>query len=83
MSSCWPLPFSNFSSVGSPLTINRVCELTYQYTKVNNISPGFSEETERAGRKWLKGFLKLNTTITIRKARIYQLQEQWGKPRNH
>ena len=67
-----------FQLSGFPLTINRVCELAYQYAKVNNITPGFSDETGRAGRKWLKGFLKRNPTITIRKARNLSIARAMG-----
>ena len=38
-----------------PLTINRVCELAYQYAKVNNLNPGFSlqrkEELDTSGSR--------------------------------
>ena len=36
--------------------IGHVCELAFQYAHVNRIQ-GFSEETQLAGQKWLRGFL--------------------------
>ena len=67
-----------FQLSGFPLTINRVCELAFQYSKVNQLNPGFSDKTGRAGRKWLKGFLKRNPTITIRKARNLSIARAMG-----
>ena len=66
-----------FQLSGFPLTINHVCELAYQYAKVNNI-PGFSDNTQRAGHKWLKGFLKRNPTISVRKARNLSIARAMG-----
>ena len=67
-----------FQLSGFPLTINRVCELAYQYAKVNNLNPGFSDKKGRAGRKWLKGFLKRNPSISIRKARNLSIARAMG-----
>ena len=56
-----------FQLSGFPLTIGRVCQLAYQYARVNNI-PGFSDERQTAGRKWLRGFLVRHPDITLKKA---------------
>ena len=66
-----------FQLSGFPLTINRVRELAYQYAQVNNLN-GFSGETGRAGRKWLKGFLRRHPKIIIRKARNLSIARAMG-----
>ena len=42
-----------FQSRGFPLTISHICSLTWQYAHINSI-PGFSQETEKAGRTWAR-----------------------------
>ena len=49
MSDYWPQQLNSFSLVGSPLTIGRVCELAYQYAKVNNLIPVLVTKQEELG----------------------------------
>ena len=59
--------------------IGRVCELAFQYAHVNGIQR-FSEETQLAGRKWLRGFLSLIPTNNIKKGVItYLLPMPWAQ----
>ena len=37
-----------FQNAGSPLTVSRLCSLTYQYAKINSIK-GFSDKKEMGG----------------------------------
>ncbi len=49
------------------LTINELCILAFQIAERNNIKHPFNVEIGSAGRCWVKGFLKRNPTLTIRK----------------
>ena len=60
-----------------PLTIGRVCQLAYQYAKVNNL-PGFSDERQTAGRKWLCRFLVCHPDITLKKAHNLSIAPAMG-----
>ena len=66
-----------FQLSGFPLTIGRVCQLAYQYAKVNGI-PGFSDERQTAGRKWLHGFLLRHPDITLKKAHNLSIARAMG-----
>ena len=66
-----------FQLSGFPLTVGRVCQLAYQYATVNQI-PGFSDEKQAAGRKWLNGFLKRHPEITLRKAQNLSIARAMG-----
>ena len=66
-----------FQLSGFPLTIGRVCQLAYQYARVNNI-PGFSDERQTAGRKWLRGFLVRHPDITLKKAHNLSIARAMG-----
>ena len=67
----------DFQLSGFPLTINRVCQLAFQYAKINGIT-GFSDESQKAGRKWLNGFLKRNPGIHVRKAQNLSIARAMG-----
>ena len=66
-----------FQLSGFPLTIGRVCQLAYQYAKVNSIL-GFSDERQTAGRKWLRGFLLRHPDITLKKAHNLSIARAMG-----
>ena len=66
-----------FQLSGFPLTVGRVCQLAYQYATVNQI-PGFSNEQQAAGQKWLNGFLKRHSEITLRKAQNLSIARAMG-----
>ena len=46
-----------YSCHGFPFTDDRLCILAYELAKQTNI-PGFSPVKKKAGKKWLKGFMK-------------------------
>ena len=66
-----------FQLSGFQLTIGRVCQLAYQYAKVNGI-PGFSDEQQMAGRKWLRGFLLCHPDISLKKAHNLYIAQAMG-----
>ena len=66
-----------FQLSGFPPTISRVCQLAFQYAKINGIT-GFSDESQTAGRKWLSGFLKRNPGIPVRKAQNLSIAHAMG-----
>ncbi|XP_041989229.1 uncharacterized protein LOC121740558, partial [Aricia agestis] len=49
--------------VGMPLTPKLVRKQAYEFCRANGISNMFSEKTNIAGKKWLKGFLKLKIPV--------------------
>ena len=51
--------------------------MAYQYAKVNNI-PGFSDERQTAGRKWLRRFLVCHPDITLKKAHNLSIAQAMG-----
>ena len=57
-----------FQAAGFPLTMSKVCSLTFQYADLNGIN-GFSTKTKKAGRKWAKFYLKCYPEIRVKKAR--------------
>ena len=57
--------------------IGHVCELAFQYAHVNGIQ-GFSEETQLAGQKWLRGFLSCHPQIILKKARTLSIARAMG-----
>ena len=67
----------DFQLSGFPLTISRVCQLAFQYAKINGIT-GFSDESQTAGRKWLRGFLIRNPGIRVRKAQNLSIARAMG-----
>ena len=67
----------DFQLSGFPLTISHVCQLAFQYAKINGIT-GFSNESQTAGRKWLSGFLKCNPGIRVRKAQNLSIAHAMG-----
>ena len=67
----------DFQLSGFPLTISHVCQLAFQYAKINGIT-GFSDESQTAGKKWLSGFLKCNPGIHVRKAQNLSIARAIG-----
>ena len=57
----------DFQLSGFPLAISRVCQLAFQYAKINDIT-GFSDESQTAGTRRLSGFLKCNPGFRVKKA---------------
>ena len=55
-----------FQSRGFPLIMSHICFLTWQYTHINGI-PGFSQETEKAGRTWARYFFYQVSAIAMQK----------------
>lgn len=50
------------------LTYAKVREFVYQFVKANNIKhPSSWDDNKRAGIEWLRGFIKRNNTISLRK----------------
>ena len=68
---------TQFQISGFPLTINRVCQLAFQFAHVNGI-PGFSETKCMAGQKWLKGFLKRHPKITLKTVKNLSIAQAMG-----
>ena len=66
-----------FQISGFPLTIAKVCQLAYQFTYVNGIK-GFSDDTQQAGRKWLRGFLKRHPDIKLKTAKNLSIARAMG-----
>ena len=46
-----------YSRCGFPFTDDRLCILAYELAKQTH-RPGFSPVKKKAGKKWLKGFMK-------------------------
>lgn len=46
---------------------SQIKQSAYTFTRLNNIKNPFKDENETAGRDWLKGFLRLNPQIRLRK----------------
>ena len=67
-----------FQISGFPLTIKRVCQLAFQYTHVNNLQGFKNNKNNKAGRKWLKGFLKRHPEITLRTAKNLSIARAMG-----
>ena len=51
--SCWSIS----ASLSFPLSKNKLHRLAWEYADMNGLT-GFSPRKEKAGQKWLKGFLK-------------------------
>ena len=66
-----------FSHAGFPLSKKKVCSLVYQYAQVNKIK-GFSKKKKKAGRDYLKGFLKRNPEIRIKKVHNLSVNRAMG-----
>ena len=54
-----------------------MCQLAFQFAHVNGI-PGFSETTNIAGQKWLKGFLKCHPKITLKTVKNLSIARAMG-----
>ena len=65
-----------FSHAGFPLSKKKVCSLVYQYAQVNKIK-GFSKK-KKAGRDYLKGFLKCNPEVQIKKVHNLSVNRAMG-----
>ena len=67
------------------LTCQDVRRLAYEFAHKNSIAHRFNVEKEMAGKKWLYGFLKRNTQITLRKPEPTSLARAMGfnKPAVH
>lgn len=48
------------------LTTEDVKRTVYQFCEMNGIKHNFSEDTKLAGRKWLSGFLKRHSELSVR-----------------
>ena len=57
-----------FSNIGLPLTPQLIKVYVFEYCSANGILNSFNGAKSSAGRKWLKGFLKRNPSISLRKA---------------
>ena len=57
-----------FSNIGLPLTPQLIKIYVFEYCSANGILNSFDSAKSSAGRKWLKGFLKRNPSISLRKA---------------
>ena len=49
------------------LTTVQVRELAFQYAKANNVATDVWIQQEKATKEWLRGFLKRNSTLSVRK----------------
>ena len=58
----------NFCWSGFPLSKNKLCRLAWEYANMNGIT-GFSARKEKAGHKWLKGFLRHYPQLKPKKAK--------------
>ena len=67
----------DFQLSGFPLTISCVCQLAFQYAKINVITC-FCDESQTAGKKWLSGFVKCNPGICGRKAQNLSVAHAMG-----
>ena len=57
-----------FSDIGLPITPQVIKVYVFDYCQANSIPNSFNSDKTSAGRKWLKGFLKRNSAISLRKA---------------
>ena len=62
---------------GFPLTRGRVRQLAYQFAHTNGLK-GFSEKLQMAGKKWVKGFLKRHSEITVKTAKNLSVARAMG-----
>ncbi|KAM3959863.1 uncharacterized protein ACR2FA_006149 [Aphomia sociella] len=58
------------ASIGVPLTPNVIRRQVYVFCEENNITHNFSKKSKRAGKDWLRLFLKRHPDISKRKAQI-------------
>lgn len=56
--------------VGVPLTPRLVRKQAYEFCIANNIPNYFNDSKNTAGKKWLKGFIKRNPEVSVRKAQF-------------
>jgi len=59
-----------------------VMHLAYQYAVRNGIKNQFCKRNEKAGRKWLKNFLRLQQEISVTTAEVLHSQERGVSPLN-
>lgn len=59
-----------FSKIGMPLTPQVIRTQAYKFCEKQGIDNNFNKQTRRAGRDWLKMFLKRNENISKRKAQF-------------
>ena len=57
-----------FSDIGLPITPQVIKVYVFDYCQANSIPNPFNSDKASAGRKWLKGFLKRNSAISLKKA---------------
>ena len=57
-----------FSDIGLPIKPQVIKVYVFDYCQANSIPNPFNSDKASAGRKWLKGFLKRNSAISLRKA---------------
>ena len=57
-----------FSDIGLPITPQVIKVYVFDYCQAHSIPNPFNSDKASAGRKWLKGFLKRNSAISLRKA---------------
>jgi len=55
------------------LTVADVMHLPYQHAVRNGIENQFCKKTEKAGRKWLKNFLRRHPQISVRTPEVLSL----------
>ncbi|KAJ4446572.1 hypothetical protein ANN_13269 [Periplaneta americana] len=55
------------------LTPNDVKRAAFEFAEANKIKHPFSKETKMAGRYWLQGFLKRNSSLSLRKPEAIQI----------
>lgn len=59
-----------YADVGLPLTSSTLRHQAYKFCKAHNITTQFTDETEMAGRKWLKLFLERHPELAKRKTQM-------------
>jgi hypothetical protein len=59
-----------------------VVHLAYQYAVRNGIKNECCNRNEKAGRKWLKNFLRRQQVISVTTAEGLHSQERWILPLN-
>ena len=60
------------------LTISDVRAVVYEFCKKNNIANKFSEKDQKAGKKWMRRFLKRHPNLSLRKPEPTSIQRAIG-----
>ena len=60
------------------LTISDVRVMVYEFCKKNSIPNKFSEKDQKAGKKWMRGFLKRHSNLSLRKPEPTSIQRAIG-----